>query len=54
MVSQNIRYVILLLWMPFTATATKIDYKQIQKDLSDDQLCELNFHLDLEPGFYEV
>ena len=34
MLSRNIRYFILLLWMPFTATATEIDYKQIQKDLN--------------------
>ena len=121
-----LRYLILLLCIPFAVAATEIDYKQIQKDLnsmgynvgvadgipgrntkagiknffndagyvtpsevtdneqrfirnvaaftskplglmreiitkqinvedlSDDQLCELNSHLDLKEGFYEI
>ena len=34
MLSRNIRYVSLLPRMPFDATATEIDYEQIQKDLN--------------------
>ena len=34
MLSRNIRFVSLLTRMPFTTTATEIDYEKIQKDLN--------------------
>ena len=126
MPTQLLKYLILLMCIPFAVAATEIDYKQIQKDLnsmgynvgvadgipgrntkaginnffadagyvaplevtnneqqfirnvaaftskplglmrevitrqinvkdlSDDELCKLNFHLDLKEGFYEI